>query len=273
VQVTGVLTEPVVSSTVGRGLDEPDGGREPLLRFVDLSNVHISTAMRLELPTWGRPVAASGIDPLIIAGEQDGRNVVLFAFDLRDSDLPLQPAFPLLVRNLMSYLLPLPAGGLPAEVAPGEPVGISLVSTDVTRIVIEDPAAHESLLLIPEGANRAAFAETTRQGVYYVTQYAQEEIVAQEAFAVNLFSREESLATPNHSPGLPPSAAAGAPGTEGAATGRTDDTLFRRELWPLLALAGVFVLLLEWLYAQRIAVRRAIVEWQSKRAMQKLERM
>jgi hypothetical protein len=273
VEVTGVLTQPVVTSTAGRSLGEEDTGREPLLRFVDLSNVNISTAVQIAQPTWGRAVAASGLDPMILAGEESGRNVVVFAFDLRNSDLPLQTAFPLLVRNLTTFLLPLPAGGLPADVSPGEPVGISLVYTGVTSIVVEDPAALDTTIAVPPGADRVAFGETSKQGVYYVTQYVDEEIVAQEAFAVNLFERAESLATPNRFPTLPPSGASLGAGSGAGESGQASEGLFRRELWPMLALAGVFVLLLEWLYAQRIAIRRAVVEWQSRRAAGRLERM
>src|SRR5437762_12477295 len=63
-------------------------------------------------------------DALPISGEEGGRNAVVFGFDLRDSDLAVQPAFPLLMRNLVTYLLPLPAGGLPDAVVPGQTVSL-----------------------------------------------------------------------------------------------------------------------------------------------------
>lgn len=274
ITVTGVLTEPTFSTTSATSSSRPgidEDGREPLLRFVDLSNVSISKAVLLERPYWGRVVAASGTDPLIIAGEESGRNVVVFAFDLHDSDLPLRTAFPLLVRNLTSFLLPLPAGGLPVDLPPGEPVGISLVSDSVTSVVVEDPAADEEVISVSNGSGRVAYAQTSRPGVYYVTQYAGDEIVAQEAFAVNLFSRLESQTQPNSAPALPPTSSTGA--SNGTPSEDGSDTIFRRELWPLVALFGIVVLLLEWLYAQRIAIRRAIVEWQARRSAQRLERM
>ncbi len=272
ISVTGVLTAPEVTST--RPEDATSASdREPLLKFVDLSSAHISNAIQMEKPTWGRVLAASGTDPLIVAGEQDGRNIVIFAFDLRDSDLPLQTAFPLLIRNLTTYLLPLPAGGLPAEVAPGQPVGISLVSSQVTSVVIEDPTATETDIPITQATDRVAYGNTARQGVYYVTQYAGDEIVAQEAFAVNLFSRSESLSMPSASPALPPSGAAVGDSAEGEPPSASNGELFKRELWPTVALLGILALLIEWLYAQRIAIRRAIVEWQTQRSASRLERM
>lgn len=276
ITVTGVLSNPTFSTTSASTSARPsttDDGREPLLRFVDLSNVHVSQAVRMDPPLWGRAIASSGLDPLIVAGEKEGRKVVVFAFDLHSSDLPLQTAFPLLMRNLTNYLLPLPAGGLPADLRPGEPVGISVVSKDITRVVVEDPAAKEKDMTVAAGVDHLAYADTATPGVYYVTQYAGDTIAAQEAFAVNLFSRSESLSEPNALPSLP---VASAPVVDPNNTGTSSEdanSLFRRELWPVVALLGLIVLLLEWLFAQRIAIRRAIVEWQTRRSAQRLERM
>ena len=56
---------PVVSqaSTVSGTLTNPGIGRldasDPLLKFVDLSTVHISEAQKLALPAWARRIAAS----------------------------------------------------------------------------------------------------------------------------------------------------------------------------------------------------------------------
>ena len=36
----------------------------------------------------------------------DGRRIVVLAFDLHQSDLPLQVAFPLLISNIIGYLAP-----------------------------------------------------------------------------------------------------------------------------------------------------------------------
>jgi hypothetical protein len=234
---------------------------------VDLSGVHVARSQVMALPEWGHAVVESESGPLLVAGQRDGRNLVVFSFDLHDSDLALQPAFPLLMRNLMTYLSPLPAGGLPASVAPGQPVSISKASSDVTSIVLEDPAALEQTWAAEDISGSIAYGDTSSPGVYYVTQYAGNKIVAQEAFAVNLFSRAESLTPPNSNPSLPrgavnePSAGAG---------GNSNEGIFRRELWPLVALLGVCVLLIEWLFSQRIYLRRALTEWQTRRAAGRL---
>src|SRR5205823_1582776 len=182
----------VVPTIAGSSITASEqAARDPLLRFADLSDVHVARAARMELPSWGRTVIDSNGGPLLIVGQEENRNVALFAFDLHDTDLPLQTAFPLLMRNLVTYLLPLPAGGLPAEVTPGDPVSISKAEDSVTSIVVEDPSAREQTWAVSQLAGQVAFGDTSSPGVYYVTQYGGDKIVAQEAFAVNLFSRAE----------------------------------------------------------------------------------
>lgn len=262
VQVTGVVSD--VVPRAGQSLSDSDQSvGDPLLRFVDLAAVHIARAQIMTLPTWAHVVMDSEAGPLVIAGQQGNRNVVVVAFDLHDSDLPLQTAFPLLIRNLVTYLSPLPGGGLPAEVAPGEPVSLSRVSDSVTSIVLEDPAARERTWAAADITGSLAYGDTTTPGVYYVTQYTGDKIVAQEAFAVNLFSLPESLTPPNSRPSLPKGAQNEPSGDVGSSS---NEGIFRRELWPLMALLGITVLLIEWLFAQRVYIRRALTEWQTRRA-------
>jgi Ca-activated chloride channel homolog len=273
ITVRGTITDPVpqgVAPLDAGQLGEGDSGaRDPLLKYVDLSSASIAQASLLELPRWGRPVLVSDKGPLIIAGEEGSRKAAVVAFDPRDSDLPLQTAFPLLLRNLVSYLLPDPTGGLPANVAPGSPVGIAAVNPTVDKILVEDPQAREWTYSLEQGAERVAFPETSRPGVYYVSQYSGADLVAQEAFAVNLFSRDEAAIAPNLTPALP---AAQAATTAGNPSGSLGEPTYRRELWPWVAAFGFLVLLAEWMYAQRMAVRRALTEWQTRRALSHVDR-
>ena len=114
-EVVGSLTDP------GIGTPSPD---EPILKFVDLSSVHIGKATKLVLPTWARTVMQGpASSPLLYVGERAGQRAAVLAFLPRNSDLPLQVAFPLLMANLTGELL----GGsaAPTEaVEPGDPVTI-----------------------------------------------------------------------------------------------------------------------------------------------------
>lgn len=242
-----------------------DSGRDPLLRFVDLSNLHIAHAAQIKVPVWGRVVLGSDKGPLIIVGEESGRKVGVVAFDLQQSDLPLQTAYPLLMRNLVTYLLPDPTGGVPVAATPRSIVGIDAVDYTTDRVLVEDPSGKEWTYELVADRRRVAFAETRLPGVYYVTQFAGEEIVAQEAFVVNLASRDESAVRPNPRPGLP---AGTGVSNAGAATQQVSP--FRRELWSYVAVAAFVVLLVEWFVAQRITIRRVFLEWRSRRAQRRL---
>ena len=266
--VTGVITDPLplVSQSFDPALPSQDSSyspREPLLRYVDAGSLTIARASLVASPSWARQVLGSDKGPLIFAGETSGRKVVALTFPLKDSDLALQTAFPLLMRNLVTYLLPDPAAGLPASIAPFTTVGLEAISPAVDRVLVEDPEGREHTFQLSPEQPRAPFADTGLAGVYYVTQYAGDTIAAQEAFTVNLFSRDESSTPVNPAPRLPQGASA-QPGTGAAAEQPT-----RQEFWPLVALAGIALLLLEWLYAQRMAVRRAITESRARRALRK----
>ncbi|NJL33463.1 MAG: hypothetical protein HC893_05925, partial [Chloroflexaceae bacterium] len=95
--VTGLLEFPSV---------RPAAGEDPLLRNVSLSEVSILEAVRIVPGTWAQVVVDSDGAPLLVAGERDGRRIVVLTFDLLKSDLPLQVAFPLLLSNIINYLAP-----------------------------------------------------------------------------------------------------------------------------------------------------------------------
>jgi hypothetical protein len=80
----------------------------------------------MTLPDWARPVIPGPRGaPLLYVGERDGLRTAVLAFDPRQSDLPLQVAFPVLLANLTGELL----GGSSAPVdsiRPGDPVELTM---------------------------------------------------------------------------------------------------------------------------------------------------
>jgi hypothetical protein len=102
-------------------------------------------------------------------------------------------------------------------------------------------------------------------GVYYITEYAAGAIAVQEAFTVNLFSRDESNIAPVLTPSLPDALP---PDTLDVTSQRERP----REVWPHVAFGAFVLLIIEWLYAQRIVIRRSITEIRTRRALRKLGR-
>jgi hypothetical protein len=159
-RVTGSIEGP------GIGSASPD---EPVLRYVDLSTTHIAEAQRLVLPEWARTVipGPNGA-PLLYAGERDGVPSAVLAFEPRQSDLPLQVAFPILLANLTGELFG--GSGAPAEaVRPGEPVSLP-VPNGASGVRVQRPDG-TSVDLAPGtlGGLSVTFSQTEQLGVYTAT--------------------------------------------------------------------------------------------------------
>ena len=156
-QVVGTLTDP------GIGTPSTD---EPILKYIDLSTVHIGKATKLVQPAWARTVIAGPAgSPLLYVGERDGQRAGVLAFLPRNSDLPLQVAFPLLMANLTGELL----GGsaAPTEaLEPGDPVSIPIPAGATSLKVTRPDGSVVELVPPTAGVASIAFSQTDLLGVY-----------------------------------------------------------------------------------------------------------
>jgi Ca-activated chloride channel homolog len=236
---------------------------EPLLRGVDLSRLHIAEMQQAELPDWARPVIPGPDGPLLYAGLRQGLPTAVFAFDLRQSDLPLQVAWPILVANLAGELLGL-GPSAPDPLAPAQPIELPLTADALgVRVTLPDGSVEE-LYPSATGAGTVTFVGTRQLGVYRAelipaavetspspAATASPSSVAAEPllFAVDLFSHEESNIRPGDGARLV--ALGSDPDPEQVEAG-----LARDDFWPLLALAVLGFLLVEWLVYERDGARR-----------------
>ncbi len=228
-------------------LDRADP-QEPLLRFVDLTAVHIGRAREVApaagLRTVVQTVAGT---PLLAVGEEGGRRFALIGFDLGESDLPLQTAFPLLMSNLIEYLLPPGDSVMPSSMRLGQAV-TALLDERIERVTVTGGAAGESStreVAVRDG--RLTLSAADEIGIQTITAVSDApelngQLVGRTA--VNLFSAEESDITPGDPQrlvdmGRVPSAEAG-PAQPA-----------RAEWWWPLALAALALLALEWLLFHR----------------------
>ncbi|HEX6349362.1 MAG TPA: VWA domain-containing protein [Candidatus Dormibacteraeota bacterium] len=151
---------------LGPGIDPggvlPANPRDPLLNNIDLRDVHVQVAGRATAPAGWRTVISAVDDPLLLAHEGEPR-IAELTFDVHHSDLPLRAAFPILVDNLLSYLLP--SGFENQAFALGKPVTLAA-----------EPGATEVDVTIPDGRLArlkpplAPFTDTLTPGVYTVRQ-------------------------------------------------------------------------------------------------------
>jgi hypothetical protein len=230
--VTGKISTPV---------PRPARANETLLQYVDLHDVVIQEAARLALPAWGRPVVvAAGEEraPLLITGELAGRRLAVLTFDLGRSDLPLQVAFPLLLSNLVDFLVPGTAGMVPARVAPGQAFSIPL-PPPVDAVVVTHPDGARERLSVQDG--EVLIKDTLQRGVYEVRWEAEGDQGTMGWFAVNVATPRESNIAPRKALELDQN--------EGSVVLSSQPT--QVEWWNWLAWAGLILLSVEWLVQHR----------------------
>ena len=272
--VTGTLVNPGIGA-----LDASD----PILRYVDLTTVHVGEARRMELPAWARPVIPGpGTSPLLYSGTLAGRPAAVMAFEPRRSDLPLQVAFPVLLANLAGELL----GGseTPLEaIAPGAPVTLGIPDGAIGVRVQRPDGSADELLAPAAGAGSVIFARTDLVGVYEVTPVADPDATtspgtspggtpsaapaspgasatfrpadpdAPVRFAVGLLDVDESRIAPGDPAKLQ---ALGQAAEGGGATPDQPRPNARDEIWIPIVLLALLVLTIEWLVYERDTLAR-----------------
>lgn len=242
--------------TVGRVLDGPALDRtdpaDPLLRFVDLSTLHIGRARIVTLTEGMHPVVTSvGGDPLVAVGRVDGLGLGVLSFALGDSDLPLQVAFPLLMSNIVDALLPSTDGILPPSVELGQPIAVS-VDPAIRRVAAVTVATGERVELdVIGGRVTVPGARVTGlvdlQVVDDGTGHGGDSL---GRTAANLFNPGESRVTPGDPTRIADLGRVGpAPGGDGLTA--------RSEWWWPLTVVGLVLLLVEWFLFHR-PTRRAL---------------
>lgn len=208
---------------------------DPLMKHVDWRDVHIAKAARLDEVPGMRTLVRAGTHDLIQAGIVDGRRVVIIAFDLHQSDLPLRPAFPIFMQNSISWLSPTQA----------TPIGQATVG-EVLNVPLT-PGATERVLVYPDGHKQVIEAQGTswlfqipdQIGLYRLDEQ-QDSGVQSRYFAVHL-SEQESDITPRF-------IAAGAGGERPAEENGTAAAvpLGSRELTNWLVAFALLAVFVEW---------------------------
>jgi hypothetical protein len=181
--------------TAGPAIDPggllPADPREPLLQYVSLRDVHVQQAARLVTPPGWRTIVAAANGPLLLV-RQDTR-VAELGFDVHRSDLPLREAFPFLVQNLASALLP---SGFQDQVLPlGQPVRL-VGGADVRSMEVTTPAGRRVVLSPPFPAS---FDDTLQPGVYTVAQRTSAD-TSTSRFVIQLDDPSQSRIAPGDEP-------------------------------------------------------------------------
>jgi hypothetical protein len=159
----------------------------PLLAGLDLSGVYFREVTHLPLPDWAEPDLtaqtageAETLTPLVFHGQPANSRVVVWAFNLRRSNLPERLALPLLTANTLARLA---APAPPPVIAAGAPVSLD---SDFT---VELPGGRRMAPVSAGPGAPALFSHTRQPGLYRIYNPAN---VAVAGFAVHAGSALES---------------------------------------------------------------------------------
>ena len=222
-------------------------GNDARTTFVDFKDVNVLKFKTLTGVDWADPLISNSAGPLVLAGEQDGRQIVIFTFDIHDSDLPLQITWPILMSNLLEWFTPSSIISVPN----GLQVGASLTIRppfEATGIRVSLPDGSSKALQI--NRQTVVFADTQTPGLYQAEVLKGSEVIQSAAFAVNLFAPNESNITPQKTIALSGNTIAAA----------TRDEVGQQEFWPWAALLAILVLMIEWLVYQRRMQARTVFQ-------------
>lgn len=236
---TGAVVEDLTQAAPSSILQD-----DPRTQYLDFADVNIRAFKPITNYDDWADVLVDGVGgPLIIAGEVDDRQVAVLTFALQDSDLPLQIAWPILISNLTQWYTPPRILTVTENVTPGDAVPMRGLTGDEIRVTLPDGETREFEL---EDSSQMIFADTSQVGIYAVEVRQEDRVLTQEAFAVNLFDALESRIIPQTAVTI---------GTQNVTEAAQEET-GQRELWPYLAVIGLVILLIEWVYYHRHALRR-----------------
>jgi hypothetical protein len=225
-----------------------------LLQGVNLAQTQILTSAVISATGWSQAVItgeATGTTgrpppsiPLLLAGEHDGRRIVILPFALQQSDLPLRPAFPILLANVLNYLAPGSGALLPAEVAPGEAPALT-VPGGVSQARLVNPAGEETVITAEAG--QVKLPRFSQPGLYHLS-FEPAQTLAPATLAVNFFDSRESAIAPVSKLNFEASAA--------VQTTSAPLPPAYQEWWRPVAMGALILLGLEWLVYYRDKVFR-----------------
>lgn len=221
------------------GFDEIDT-KHPIVRNLSLGDINVAEGRELEVPDGDKVVGRSFEGNLLITGRREGRQYAALGFDIRDSDLPLRIAWPLLVLNTINFFIE------------EDSDYISSFHTGEVWSVPVDATAEIAKVLMPDGAERRVPVKDGRavflgqQAGFYTLTTGKQGAEETTMFAANLSDPVESAIAPADELEVGETPAGEVAGFEIGV---------RREIWVYLLAAVLLVVALEWLtYHRRITV-------------------
>ncbi|MDE2949784.1 MAG: VWA domain-containing protein [Chloroflexota bacterium] len=229
----------VGSSVETDGRIEVSAVESPITAYVDLDEMSLLSFRDLQAD-WAEPLMRAAGGDLLLVGELNARQVAIFAFDLRDSNLPLLIAWPVLMANLLDWFSPAEILSLPVGLSVGDALVIQPpLFAESVRVIAPDGGVQ----VLPVRGDALVYSDTDQLGIYLLEIVVAGEVKQRQHFAVNLFATGESDIAPVAETEL----------TLGGGTVQVDveDQLGLREFWIVAAALALLLLLIEWVVYHR----------------------
>ncbi len=202
----------------------------PVLRHADLGGLLIEKSRRIRPGPGGRVLLEGSDGPLVVAGERGGRRTLYAAWNLLDSDFPLQVSFPVFVGNAVAWLTGAGRTG-------GEGAGLSVRAGQ--PFSVPAPGAARTLTLAGPGGDRTQLDASSGVAIVRSANRVGDYVLSgpnlRTPVAVNLLSEAESDVAPRSALDL-----------SGHALSGRGSSLVLAEMWRPLVLFALLVLAGEW---------------------------
>lgn len=223
------------------GFDKIDR-KHPSVRFTALDDVNIAKAHKLTPGPQDKVVGASDSGAILVSGVREGFKFVAIGFDVRESDLPLRVAWPLLLLNTINWFTGEDAKYL-SSFRTGDVWRIPLDRETTQDARLDGPNGFSEPLTVHDG--KAVFFGQ-RAGFYELHARSKDGADVSNAFAANMLDVDESTIAP-----------AATITVDGKTAGEVEGfhVGVRREIWIYLLIIAVVLTAVEWAtYHRRITV-------------------
>ena len=205
--------------------------RHPVLQFVNLSNLFVWKALRLEVPREAEALAEFADSPALVLLRRPGRVALVVGFNVMDTNWPFEPGFVMFCQNAVSYLGLEVGQRRRGTLKVGQALTVESLAPGAS-VRVRGPGGQDERMTADE-AGTFRLPETDRAGVYRVTADQ-----TKRMFAVNLTDVGESDIAPVRQMEL----------SGRKIEAKSDaERLSNVELWPLLAMVCLVLVCLEWL--------------------------
>jgi Ca-activated chloride channel family protein len=136
----------------------------PVLSNVEVSDVTVARERIVTMPGWMQPLFTAGSRALIAAGDSGSNRFAIGTFRLQDSDWPLRVSFPILIQNLVQYLVP-SVGVSATAITAGDAVSLT-PEPGVKQLDVTSPTGVTTTVKRPF----PPFTSTATAGVYTVRE-------------------------------------------------------------------------------------------------------